>query len=172
MYGVMKAVRGWIQQFIVLSWKNWLIISRRRIGTVLIAVLPSLFILGASLLFKYLSDPTALDPTARLSKCTNFDVTSLPYTPTEYPCLTIGFAPNTGNVSAVMQAVAANSGLVFGEDVVGFEDADEAGRFIYRWVKPACQHAGWLADFLLAAPALARHDSIPTPPASPAAGTS
>ena len=83
----------WREQFAALLHKNAAVLAWRWRSSLLIVLLPTLFVVGLYYLTASLSK---LDTSARafaLSRCTAFDVSSLPYAPAE-PCVTLAWAPS------------------------------------------------------------------------------
>lgn len=105
--------------------------SYKRKIALLIIFLPSLFVTGLHYLTSCLSGLNSSPQTVKLTRCTAFDLTSLPYTPSS-PCITVAFAPNSpaeaDDVRDIMTRIAASTGLSISSgpsvagDIVEFPD--------------------------------------------------
>ena len=129
--GERSVVSRWTEQFVALSKKNVAILTWKWRSSLLIIFLPSLFVVGLYYLTNSLSK---LDSSARsfpLSRCTAFDITSLPYSPAE-PCVTIAWAPSgDSDARAIMTRVAESTGLQLGSDLVEHADAESMAGWAY-----------------------------------------
>jgi hypothetical protein len=90
-------------------------------------VLPSLFVAGLYYLTHSLSGLDSSPQPVRLTRCTAFDITSLPYAPLN-PCITLAYAPSTPaeekDVRDIMARVAGATGLALDTDIMYFPDKD------------------------------------------------
>ena len=139
----------WGEQYTALLRKNASVLAYRWQFSLLILLLPSLFI---AILYSITASLSGLDTSLHalaLSQCTAFDITSQPYAPAE-PCVTLAYAPTSdAGVQAIMQRLAASTGLRLGSDVLGFASAAELAGWMYdhasRQVDAAVVFTGDLA---------------------------
>lgn len=113
----------WREQFVALLSKNHAVLQWKWRSSLLIVVLPTLFVVGLYYLTNSLAKLDSSPRALALSRCTAFDITSLPYAPAE-PCVTIAYAPSgDADAAAIMARVAATTGLALGTDIIGHADA-------------------------------------------------
>lgn len=114
----------WSTQLGALTKKNFIILSRSWQSSLMILLLPAVFVACLRLFSLVQNSAIATTPMA-LERCGMFESDERRYQGTERSCVTLMYAPSTPAWDSVMRQLATQAGWTYGVDVVGVVTEEE-----------------------------------------------